>query len=57
MKGRGWVTLFTIYASAVCLLFGYASYRGVTGPLDALPLWRTHPGGGVYHGGAGVYHK
>jgi len=51
MNGRRWVMLFTIYASAVCLLFGYASYRGSAGLFAALPALRSRPGGvgGVYH--------
>ena len=53
MNGRRWVTMFTIDASAVCLLFGYASYRGAGGLFDALPVGRTRAGGGV----GGVYHK
>jgi hypothetical protein len=55
MNGRRCVTLFTMYASAVCLLFGYASYRGAGSLLEVLPLGRTRSGG-VSHGG-GVYHK
>ena len=53
MNGQRWITVFTIYASAVCLLFGYASYRGAGGLLDALPGLRTRSGGGV----GGMYHK